>query len=47
MDSQLLDISTTEAAMPNNEKLNDASALLASVYKGIHNKTTKYGLPTY
>lgn len=20
---------------------------LASVYKGIHNKTTKYGLPTY
>ena len=21
--------------------------LFASVYKGIHNKTTKYGLPTY
>ena len=23
------------------------SSLLASVDKGIHNKTTKYGLPTY
>lgn len=32
MDSQLLDISTTEAAMPNNEKLNDASALLALMH---------------
>ena len=25
----------------------DTEDLLASVDKGIHNKTTKYGLPTY
>lgn len=24
-----------------------STTVFASVYKGIHNKTTKYGLPTY
>lgn len=33
--------------VPCQVKLNDHQWTVASVDKGIHNKTTKYGLPTY
>ena len=41
-----LSISTAYASRGSGT-ITSNGRVIASVYKGIHNKTTKYGLPTY